>query len=170
MNQSNQAARLGWGIIWRMIAYGVWLGVVSGGLLAAILTTGALGSGASVWLEFALVGALTGGVIGLALGLILGAGLVWAISGSLRSSSSVEQPVSGSYLRTFVRIVSVGYILLGFIAIGILLDLQPQDVGTYAAATCIPLIIATGGAWWAGNRVITWLEEQLDRPRELDVP
>ncbi len=137
-----QCYKLGFGIVFRMAAWGMLLGAACGSLVG--LVAGLIG---------VMVGAATGGVSGLVLGLAIGCTLI------LFSIKGMPTDITG-YLR-IARAISAYWIIVSGIGIGLFLRIRPEDVPTFIVGITIWGSIAFGAAWWTCGKVVTWVEQEL---------
>jgi hypothetical protein len=142
-----QCYRLAFGIIFRMAGWGIILGAMLGGLSGFLL-----GAASPTFILVFIIGALAGGASGLILGLATGCTLVlFSVHG---------MPTDGKGYLRIARAISIFWIIIGAIAIGLLLHLRPEDLPVYAIII-VPGSIAAGAAWWACAKVVTWVEQEL---------
>jgi eukaryotic-like serine/threonine-protein kinase len=129
-----------WGIIWRMTMWGFASGGVLGGLFGTIAEP--------------IVGTLFGLVLGSFLGLGLGLvdGLVLAVMTLLlfrRTTGTSRYRLTMSIVGALIS--GAGMLFLFWNWVGT----DPPEVDW---VTIMPALIAAAAAWWAGNRVATWVE------------
>jgi hypothetical protein len=148
--------RLVWGIIWRMVIWGVGGGAVLGGLYATVLF---LASSASYLLPTGLLfGAVVGGIFGLALGLVDGPVLAAITYFAFRDPLNVRR------YRITMGVISVAIFglgtLLGCVAFWGSLLSQPSDLAPWLWAAVVPTLIAVGAAWWVSGRLARWVVQE----------
>jgi hypothetical protein len=144
-----------------MVGYGSVLGAFFGGVFGIFITLGGGTSSPSAFVAWTgtafFLGALAGGGAGFVLGLFIGLTLFII---TLRKPRLPGDPI---LYRRSIYIVSLAYIGLGLVVVGVWLRLRPEDIGTYLMGACIPTTIAIAGSLWAGNRVASWVTREITR-------
>ncbi len=150
-----QALRLSWGIVWRMIAWGMCLGEI----LGAVYVTVVFVIGGS-WL--APVGFLAGlafdGLLGFFLGLVDGLVLAAVTHLTFRPRSNEQL-----YLA-FLGAISAFIAGAGALVLEGLNQSWPFDseIGSIAwiIYVFVPVLIATGAGWWVSRPLAAWVKQQ----------
>ncbi len=144
---ASRLPQISWGILWRMIVYGLVFGTLLGGIFTLPL-----------YLSAVPLGAIIGGVIGLILGLADAVAMIVVTILFIRRASLWRTYSTTMYAATMTATAIGGLAGFAWSGTGLKIITETSQWTGWACYVVIPTAIACGGTWFATERVLMWVE------------